>query len=255
MSLYKYSLLTKKKEEKVYNNYPKNNLKSLDYETIGNEKIYKFVKFNSNSIKNIFNPKKSSNKNISDFPVKIKLNQKRNITLGNQLIIPDNIFTKNKQLDKNQSENSIKDENIYKSNSISLEPFSSRRILTIPTQDYHFGYDVDEKGNMELLDDPDILDKYNGTKNNSIGPDRYNIIPSPRKRLIIDWSKDLDDKNILNRNKGRDIKNIKLLSKLDNLFVTNVMNKYKNNRYKIKEIKNDLSKNNNLRIKEWKIRI
>ena len=252
MSLYKYSLLTKKKEEKVYNNYPKNNLKSLDYETIGNEKIYKFVKFNSISIKNIFNPKKSSNKNISDFPVKIKLNQKRNITLGNQLIIPDNIFTKNKQLDKNQSENSIKDENIYKSNSISLEPFSSRRILTIPTQDYHFGYDVDEKGNMELLDDPDILDKYNGTKNNSIGPDRYNIIPSPRKRLIIDWSKDLDDKNILNRNKGRDIKNIKLLSKLDNLFVTNVMNKYKNNRYKIKEIKNDLSKNNNLRIKEWK---
>ena len=249
MSVHKYLLLNKKNEENAYNRLNRN-LKSLDYETNRTEKIYKFVRFNSYSIKNIFNPKKSNNKNISDFPLKTKLNQKRNTTCENQLIIPDNIFVKKESLEKKPSDKSIENENIYKSNSISLEPFSPRRVLTIPTQNYHFGYAVDEKGNMELLDDPDIMDKFNGTKNNSVGPDRYNIIPSPRKRLIIDWSKDLDDKNILNKNSRNNIKNIKLLSKLDDLFLTNVMKNSRRNYNN--EAKTELTKNNNLRIKDWK---
>ena len=249
MSVHKYLLLNKKKEENPYNRLNRN-LKSLDYGTNRTEKICKFVRFNSYSIKNIFNPKKSNNKNISDFPLKTKLNQKRNTTCENQLIIPDNIFLKKESLEKKPSDKSIENENIYKSNSISLEPFSPRRVLTIPTQNYHFGYAVDEKGNMELLDDPDIMDKFNGTKNNSVGPDRYNIIPSPRKRLIIDWSKDLDDKNILNKNSRNNIKNIKLLSKLDDLFLTNVMKNSRRNYNN--EAKTELTKNNNLRIKDWK---
>ena len=131
-----------------------------------------------------------------------------------------------------------------------MEPFSPRRILTIPTQNNHFGYTVDEKGNVELLEDPDIYEKFNGTKNNSVGPDRYNIFPSPRKKFVIDWSKNTDNKDILNKNFLSDIKNIKLLSKLDNLFLTNVVNKKNIN--KNDEIKSELSKNNNPRIKDFK---
>ena len=249
MSAHKYSLLNLKKEEKLYNS-SKNNLKSLDFETNRKDKIYNFMKYNSYSIKNIFNQKKSNIKKISDSPIKLKLNKKRSITYENQLIIPDNVFQKRKELVRKISGKNIKNETKYKDKSISLEPFSSRRILTIPTHNNHFGYSVDEKGKMELLEDPDILEKFNGTKNNSIGPDRYNIIPSPRKRLIIDWSKNLDDKNILNKNIKPNIKNIKLLNKLDNLFLTNV--KRRSNMNQDNENKTEFSKNNNFRIKDWK---
>jgi hypothetical protein len=249
MSFHKYPLLNKKKEDNLYNN-SKYNLRSLDYERNKNDKIYKFIRYNSYSIKNIFNPKKSNDKRISDFPVKVGLNQRRNTTLENQLVIPDNNFQRNNQLERKSSEKSINNENIYKSNSISLEPFSPRRILTIPTQNNHFGYSVDETGSIELLEDPDNIDKFDGTKNNSVGPDRYNIITSPRQKFVIDWSKNFDKKDILNKNLSNDIEKIKLLSKLDEFFLTNVMKKDRRN--KNDETKIELSKSNNPRIKDWK---
>ena len=250
MSFHKYLLLNKKKEKNIYD-VGKYNLKSLDFERNRSEKIYKFIRYNSYSIKNIFEPKKSNDKRISEFPTKVGLNKRRNITLENKLIIPDNNFQSKNQFKRKASENAINNENnVYKTSSISLEPFSPRRILTIPTQNNHFGYTVDEKGNAELLEDPDIYEKFNGTKNNSVGPDRYNIFPSPRKKFVIDWSKNTDNKDILNKNFLSDIKNIKLLSKLDNLFLTNVVNKKNIN--KNDEIKSELSKNNNPRIKDFK---
>ena len=250
MSFHKYLLLNKKKEKNIYD-VGKSNLKSLDFERNRSEKIYKFIRYNSYSIKNIFEPKKSNDKRISEFPTKVGLNKRRNITLENKLIIPDNNFQSKNQFKRKASEKAINNENnVYKTSSISLEPFSPRRILTIPTQNNHFGYTVDEKGNVELLEDPDIYEKFNGTKNNSVGPDRYNIFPSPRKKFVIDWSKNTDNKDILNKNFLSDIKNIKLLSKLDNLFLTNVVNKKNIN--KNDEIKSELSKNNNPRIKDFK---
>ena len=51
-----------------------------------------------------------------------------------------------------------------------FEPFSPKRILTIPTQNNHYGYSIDDNGETELLDDPYMEEKFNGTKNNSIGP-------------------------------------------------------------------------------------
>ena len=250
MSFHKYLLLNKKKEKNIYD-VGKYNLKSLDFERNRSEKIYKFIRYNSYSIKNIFEPKKSNDKRISEFPTKVGLNKRRNITLENKLIIPDNNFQSKNQFKRKASEKAINNENnVYKTSSISLEPFSPRRILTIPTQNNHFGYTVDEKGNVELLEDPDIYEKFNGTKNNSVGPDRYNIFPSPRKKFVIDWSKNTDNKDILNKNFLSDIKNIKLLSKLDNLFLTNVVNKKNIN--KNDEIKSELSKNNNPRIKDFK---
>ena len=250
MSFHKYLLLNKKKEKNIYD-VGKSNLKSLDFERNRSEKIYKFIRYNSYSIKNIFEPKKSNDKRISEFPTKVGLNKRRNITLKNKLIIPDNNFQSKNQFKRKASEKAINNENnVYKTSSISLEPFSPRRILTIPTQNNHFGYTVDEKGNVELLEDPDIYEKFNGTKNNSVGPDRYNIFPSPRRKFVIDWSKNTDNKDILNKNFLSDIKNIKLLSKLDNLFLTNVVNKKNIN--KNDEIKSELSKNNNPRIKDFK---
>jgi len=250
MSFHKYLLLNKKGEKNIYD-VGKSNLKSLDFERNRSEKIYKFIRYNSYSIKNIFEPKKSNDKRISEFPTKVGLNKRRNITLENKLIIPDNNFQSKNQFKRKASEKAINNENnVYKTSSISLEPFSPRRILTIPTQNNHFGYTVDEKGNVELLEDPDIYEKFNGTKNNSVGPDRYNIFPSPRKKFVIDWSKNTDNKDILNKNFLSDIKNIKLLSKLDNLFLTNVVNKKNIN--KNDEIKSELSKNNNPRIKDFK---
>ena len=182
--------------------------------------------------------------NNSEFPVKLKLDNKRNITSDNNLIISNNIY--NKKLERKTSRKNIKNENIFNNKSINLIPFSPKRILTISTENNHFGYEVDENGNMKLLDEPDNIEKFNGTKNNSIGPDRYNIIPSPRKRLIIDWSKSLDDKKI-NIN---DIQNIKMLSKLDNLFLINVHNR--NNQNKTNENKMGLSKSYSYKTKDWR---
>ena len=206
MSSFNYA----KQNEKKYN-FSNKNLKSLEYALDNNENINKLIKYNSCSIKNIFSNKKSINDKNINFPLKAKLNDKRNITYENHLILPYKIIGNNQHLRRKNSKITFKNENIYKKNSISLIPFSSKRILTIPTQNYHFGYGIDEKGNAELLEDPNIYDKFNGTKNNSIGPDRYNIITSPRKRLIIDWSKNLDSKNILNNNLLTDIENIKNL--------------------------------------------
>ena len=245
MSAIKYA----KQNEKKYN-FSNNNLKSLDYSLCNNQNINKLIKYNSCSIKNIFSNKKSiKDKNFNSL-LKANLNEKRNFTYENQLILPYKIIRNNQRLRRKNSKITLKNENIYKKNSISLIPFSSKRILTIPTQNYHYGYGIDEKGNAELLEDPDIYDKFNGTKNNSIGPDRYNIITSPRKRLIIDWSKNLDYKNIQNNNLLTDIENIKKLDKLDNLFLTNITNINNNN--KNKEIKRLLSNTNIHKIKESK---
>ena len=108
-------------------------------------------------------------------------------------------------------------------------------------------------------------EKFNGTKNNSIGPGQYNVIISPRKRLIIDWSKLSEDKKLKGKKnfKNKDIKEIKL-NLLDNLYLrTNILNEkkddnngkninLKNNNYNnnrranIDNIKNKIVVNNNV---------
>ena len=223
MSNNKYLFINNNKIEK-YDNISKSNLKSLDYGMNENQNIIRFKKYNSNSIKNIFNTKKFNQNRNFDFPVKVNLKQKRNDTYKNNLIMLDNAFQKIKQLDRKISGKSIKNQNkSKKSNLLSLEPFSPKRILTIPTNNYHFGYSVDEKGDLELLDDPDIFDKFHGTKNNSIGPDRYNIKSSPRKKLIIDWSKNLESKNLEKSNFLHYINKNRVLTNKNDLFLTNIL--------------------------------
>ena len=247
MSNFKYPLLNSKKGEKEYN-LSKNNLKSLDYELDNDENINKFKKFNSYSIKNIFSSKKTILSDNVDLPVKLKLNNQRNFTSENNLIMNNNLF--NKQLQRKTSGKNIKNKNIFNNNSINLKSFSPKRVLTISTENNLFRYEVNDNGNMKLLDEPVNIDKFNGTKSNSIGPDRYNVILSPRKRLIIDWSKSLDDKNIINKNLNGDIENIKTLNKLDYLFQKNVKNR--NSQNNNNENKIGLSKSYSFKTKDWR---
>ena len=246
MSNFKYLLLNSKKGENEYN-LSKNNLKSLDYELDNDENLNKFKKFNSYSIKNIFSSKKSNLYDNTDMPVKLKLNAQRNITSENNLIINNNLY--NKQLQRKTSGKNIKN-NIFNNNSINIKSFSPKRILTISTENNLFRYEVTDNGNMKLLEEPDNIDKFNGTKSNSIGPDRYNVILSPRKRLIIDWSKSSEDKNILNKNPNVDIENIKTLNKLDYLFRKNVNNR--NSQNNNNENKIGLSKSYSFKTKDWR---
>ena len=82
---------------------------------------------------------------------------------------------------------------------ITLHEFKSpRRVPTIPDKDSKFGFGEDKEGKMELLVDPNIDQKFDGTRNNSIGPDRYNAFVLKHNNAI-NWDraskKILDGKN------------------------------------------------------------
>ena len=65
---------------------------------------------------------------------------------------------------------------------------SPRRIPSIPDKDTKFGFGEDKEGKMTILTDPQIEQKFDGTRSNSIGPDRYNTI-IPKHNNAIDWKK------------------------------------------------------------------
>ena len=148
------------------------------------------------TINNMFKSNRINNN--TDSPIKNHLIQNKKYINNNNLKTIDYSSTNEKRIERKISGKSNKSKyifsqnkngNIYKNDSLVFEPFSPKRILTIPTQNNHYGYSIDDNGETELLDDPYMDEKFNGTKNNSIGPGQYNIIISPRKRLIIDWSK------------------------------------------------------------------
>ena len=223
------------------------------------------------SNKNIFTNKK----NVKSFysPVKAKSNQSnKDIKENNLNTIEYSIANKDNKFERKVSGKSIKskgDSNIYKNDSSNYEPFSPKRVLTIPNQGNHFGYSIDGKGETELLDDPDKNIKFNGTKNNSIGPGQYNVVLSPRKRFVMDWSKVSEEKNMKNeiKNKIKDFKEVKLLSKLDNLYLSSNLNDEKNdmndnssissknkimNYMENLKLKNKIFRNNDVHMKDYK---
>jgi len=229
------------------------------------------------SNKNIFTNKKNSNRVYS--PVKMNLNQsKKDIKDNNLKTIDYSVINKDNKFERKISGKSMKSKGdysqskssyVYRNDSMNYEPFSNKRILTIPNQGNHFGYSIDGKGEIELLDDPDKNFKFNGTKNNSIGPGQYNVLLSPRKRFVMDWSKVSEEKNMKNeiRNKIKDVKEVKLLSKLDNLYLSSNLNDDKsdmNDNYSISsknksinfmdniKLKNKIFRNNDVHMKDYK---
>ena len=82
--------------------------------------------------------------------------------------------TYNLIIDRSSSNGSNK--NLIPKNNLSFENFSPMRISSIPSKGNCYGFNVNKNGVLVLQDDPKINDKYTGEKNNSVGPDRYNVI-------------------------------------------------------------------------------
>ena len=109
---------------------------------------------------------KSSKPESSDIPGPGAYN------ITNKSVIPKNIF----QL-RPSSDVSFK----YNTNSLN-------NIATIPAKKQKYGYYVDENGELIQALDPSIEAYFSGTKNNSIGPDRYNPVIK-EKNHCINWGK------------------------------------------------------------------
>lgn len=72
----------------------------------------------------------------------------------------------------------------------------NKRICSIPSKFQAFGYDIDENGEAILNDDPDKVYKYQGVKNDSVGPGVYDLIKTKGwVKPASDWSKSLAQKN------------------------------------------------------------
>ena len=89
----------------------------------------------------------------------------------------------------NKKSNWIKPEKI-----INYEPFSTSRILSIPSRGIDFGYELNKKGELILSEDPEKDTKFLGTKNSSVGPGQYNsdIYDKRNTKIgVIDWNKSM----------------------------------------------------------------
>ena len=270
----------------IFNNENNPNMQFREINSIFNyNRNYKNISnqiTKNKSNENLFSPNEKNKNNNS--PIKIHLNDNKDIINNNHNIMNtiDYSFTKEMKIERKISAKSLKSNSyspnksnkLYKNDSLIFEPFSPKRILTIPTQNNHFGYSINDNGETELLDDPEINEKFNGTKNNSIGPGQYNMNTSSRKRLIIDWSK-LSEERLLKQNKKIKIRNLKELgelNKLDNLFLSAniIMNEKQNdsdnssnilevnnrsnsiNTIDMNKLKNKIFRNNDIRLKDYK---
>ena len=106
---------------------------------------------------------------------------------------------------------------LHKTEFNKYETFSKSRILSIPYKGSDFGYEINKDGVMKLMEDPQKNYKYNGTKNNSVGPGQYNSCYNPRnsKFGIIDWNKSMN--HSVNKIKEKKMKEIENLKKKENI--------------------------------------
>ena len=77
---------------------------------------------------------------------------------------------------------------------INYEPFSTSRILSIPSKGLDFGYELNKNGELILSEDPGKNLKFFGTKNSSVGPGQYHsdtYNAKNKSKGIIDWNKSL----------------------------------------------------------------
>ena len=96
----------------------------------------------------------------------------------------------------NESNHSQRKVYLYEKNRPPLNTLGGKRAISIPSNENCYGYKEDTDGIMKMNEDPDIDIKFQGTKDNSIGPDRYNIDISlvTRNRGTVDWSKSVQMK-------------------------------------------------------------
>ena len=103
----------------------------------------------------------------------------------------------------NKKSNWIKPEKI-----INYSPFSTSRVLSIPSKGIDFGYEFNKKGELILSEDPEKNIKFQGTKNSSVGPGQYYSDTYDKKNNkigVIDWNKSIS--NTKSKKKKEDKKN------------------------------------------------
>lgn len=105
-------------------------------------------------------------------------------------------YTKNINLNgspKPRSKSTEKEkENYYKAQKASIvkQTGSPRRVVTIPAKMQSFGYEMNEKGELVMNQDPDKNIRYQGVKHDTVGPGSYNVVKSKDwVKNSIDWSK------------------------------------------------------------------
>ena len=87
---------------------------------------------------------------------------------------------------------------------------SAKRKITIPSKGNNFGYSIDNEGAIQLKQDPQIKNKFNGTYKDSVGPGHYSIENAYwKKNNALDWNKNMEKNFLLkkmsienNSNKG-----------------------------------------------------
>lgn len=97
--------------------------------------------------------------------------------------------------------------NLDKSNSLNLNNVSilskkhnntntgsPKRVVTIPAKGQGFGYNITNKGELVMNEDPDKSFHHKGSKEDSVGPGRYDL-NSRWKKNSIDWSKSSPGRN------------------------------------------------------------
>ena len=148
--------------------------------------------------------------------------------------------TYNLIIDRSFSNGSNK--NLIPKNNLSFENFSPMRISSIPSKGNCYGFNVNKNGVLVLQDDPKFNEKYTGEKNNSVGPDRYNVISKKKITGNVTFNKAIGhnlDKDLIKNNNISDFE--KGLSDRKKDIIIGM------NKEKLKRMK--LYKNNNISLK------
>ena len=87
---------------------------------------------------------------------------------------------------------------------------SAKRKVTIPSKGTNFGYSINKQGDININKDPHKINKFNGTKRNSVGPGYYSIENSYSKiNNAHDWNKDMGENNKNSNKQNNKNNNIK----------------------------------------------
>ena len=197
------------KNQENYKNQPLINIR-YDTETIKNIKPIPTspkinIPFGSSSIKSTLQPTSvSENPGPGSYDIELDINKNILSTAeySNKFFITgDTRFKSSKNnipgvgeyniinTSINNNKNNLTPKKISKNVKIISHDFKSpRRIPTIPDRDTKFGFGEDKEGKMEMLTDPCIDQKFDGTKSNSIGPDRYNALIIKHNNAL-NWEK------------------------------------------------------------------
>ena len=124
---------------------------------------------------------------------------------------------------------------LYNRDNNNFEPFSTSRIISIPSKGYDFGYKIYEDGALHIIEDPYKNYKCSGEKNNSVGPGQYTSFYNQKNEKIgiIDWNKSIH--RSLNKKKEkekeREKEKDKKIDKDTDIFFNTNISQYESNNF------------------------